>query len=79
MYSCCDSFCKSLPRQANTDEAVLVTWGILQGGRKELIHMSRGNEESEEGCFEYRTHAARRGLPTSPMVDEGGGDAVSGQ
>ena len=63
MYSSCDAACESLRHQANMDEEVPVTWGILRDARKALLHMNRGNKEREEGCFAYRTHAVRRGFP----------------
>ena len=58
------------------DEAVLVTWGILQDGRKVLIHMSLGNKESEEDWLEHLRDMVRRGLPTSLSVTTDAAKAV---
>ncbi len=72
VYLFCDAVYESLRQQANMDEAVLLTWRILQDGRKVLIHMSLGNKESEEDWLEHLRDMVRRGLPTPLTVTTDG-------
>jgi len=48
-------------------EAVLVAWGFLEDGRRELIGVSLGNQESYSAWKEFLEDMAKRGL-NEPML-----------
>ena len=72
VYLFCDGIYESLRQQAQMNEAILVTWGILRDGRKVLIHMSLGNKESREDWLEHMRDMVRRGLPAPLTVTTDG-------
>lgn len=67
-----DAVYESLRRQAGLQQAILVTWAILQDGSKVLLHMSLGNKESERDWLEHFRSLVRRGLPTPLSVTTDG-------
>jgi len=72
VYVFCDAVYESLRQQAQVNEAILVTWGILSDGRKVLLHMSLGNKESREDWLDHLRDMIRRGLPLPLTVTTDG-------
>ncbi len=58
-----DGVYESLRRLAGLREGILVAWGILEDGRKVLLHMALGNRESYEAWRDMLRDMKARGLP----------------
>jgi transposase-like protein len=69
-YLFCDAIFESLRRQG-AKEALLVAWCIDSQGRKQLLHLTVGNKESEAAWTEVFRDLLSRGmrLPTSVTTD----------
>lgn len=72
VYLFADAVCESLKQQAGCAQAVLVSWGILRDGSKVLLHMSLGNQESQESWLEHFRSLVSRNLPTPLTVTSDG-------
>jgi len=70
-----DALYESLRLRAGVKEAVLCAWGILRDGRKVLLHMSLGNQESLDAWLELLRNMVGRGLrvPLSITADGASG------
>lgn len=66
-----DALYESLRLRAGAKEAVLCAWGILRDGRKVLLHMMLGNQESLDAWLELLRNMVGRGLrvPLSVTAD----------
>jgi putative transposase len=53
-------------------EAVLAAWGILQDGKKALLHLAPGTKEDTASCREFFRDMRRRGLPDPLLVASDG-------
>jgi transposase-like protein len=75
-YLFMDAVYESLRRVGNVKEALLCAWGICRDGRKVLLHLSLGNEESSAAWREFVRDMQRRGLPIPTMITSDGAPAL---
>lgn len=59
-------------------EAVLVAWCMTWEGRKVLIHIAPGTQESRECCYEFIQEMRRRGLSEPVLVVSDGAPGLIG-
>ncbi len=62
MYLVLDAVYEPVRAYVNTNEAILVAYGILSDGRKVLLHMALGNKESYDCWMELLRDMVKRGL-----------------
>jgi len=61
-YLFLDAIFEPLRRQGRTKEGILCAWAVLAGGRKVLLDMTLGNQESYDNWLEFLRGMVRRGL-----------------
>jgi len=71
-YLFLDAVYESLRQQAGLKEGVLVAWGICRDGRKVLLHMTLGNQESLQAWLEMLRDMVRRGLRVPTLITTDG-------
>lgn len=62
VYLVVDGVYEAMRRYGNTRDGLLVAWGILEDGRRALIHIEVGNRESYESCLGFLRGMLARGL-----------------
>jgi transposase-like protein len=75
-YVFLDAVYESLRQQGHLKEALLVGWAICRDGRKVLLHMALGNQESLPAWRDFIHHMTGRGLRTPTLVTTDGAPAV---
>ena len=66
-----DAVYESLRLQAGAKEGILCAWGILRDGRKVMLHMALGNNESLEARLGMLRNMVERGLRVPLSVTSG--------
>lgn len=72
VYMVIDAVYEAIRPYIETNEALLVAYGILTNGRKVLLHMELGNKESKDFCVGFLRNMAGRGLPVPLAVTSDG-------
>jgi putative transposase len=67
-YLFLDAAYESLRQQGGGKEGVLVAWAICADGRKVMLHLALGNNESYPNWLEFLRDLVRRGLRTPVLV-----------
>lgn len=57
-------------------EAVLCAWGIIEDGRKVLLHLALGTKEDTASCTAFFQDLKRRGLPDPLLAVTGGASGL---
>jgi putative transposase len=57
-------------------EAVMAAWGILEDGKKVLLHLAPGTKEDTASCKEFLQDLRRRGLPDPLLVASDGAPGI---
>lgn len=71
-YLFVDAIYESLRRQGGAQEALLCAWGICADGRKVLLHLALGNQESHADWLDFLRGMVARGLrPPLTMTSDG--------
>jgi transposase-like protein len=63
IYLFVDAIYESLREQGGPKEAVLCAWGICEDGRRVLLHLALGNQESHADWLDFLRDMVARGLP----------------
>jgi transposase-like protein len=72
VYLVVDGVYEAMRRYGHTRDGVLVAWGILEDGRRLLIHLEVGNRESYESCREFLRGMVARGLRAPVLATSDG-------
>jgi len=72
VYLVVDGVYEAMRRYGNTRDGLLVAWGILEDGRRLLIHLEVGNRESYESCLGFLRGMMARGLRAPVLVTSDG-------
>lgn len=62
VYLVVDAVYETIRPYIQTNEAILVAYGVTTDGRKVLLHMDLGNKESYDFCREFFRNMVKRGL-----------------
>lgn len=71
-YLFLDAVYESLREQGGLKEGVLVAWGICADGRKVLLHLALGNQESYDHWLDFLRDMVTRGLQTPVLITTDG-------
>lgn len=72
VYLIVDGVYEAMRRVGNVRDGILVAWGILEDGRRLLLHLELGRRESYESCASFLRGMQRRGLRTPVLVASDG-------
>lgn len=72
VYLIVDGVYEAMRRLGQVRDGILVAWGILEDGRRLLIHLEVGNRESYESCVGFLRGLKARGLPDPILVTSDG-------
>lgn len=75
-YLFMDGLYEGMRLHKSRKEAILVAWGVLRDGRKVLLHLALGNQESEAACTAFVRDMVKRGLPSPTLVTTDGAPAL---
>jgi transposase-like protein len=75
-YVFLDAIYESLREQGGLKEALLCAWAICRDGRKILLHLDLGNQESLSAWREFCRDMVKRGLPVPTLITTDGAPAV---
>lgn len=73
-----DAVYESLRLQAGAKEGILCAWGILRDGQKVLLHMTLGNNESQDAWLAMLRNMVERGLRIPLSVTSDGAAGLIG-
>jgi len=71
-YLFLDAIYESIRKQYGVKEGILCAWGICRGGKKVLLSLGLGNQESYEDWLEFLRDMVKRGLPVPTFVTSDG-------
>jgi len=71
-YLFLDAVFEALRRTGQSKEGVLCAWAILTDGRKVLLHLALGNQESYDSWLDFLRDMVRRGLKTPLTITTDG-------
>lgn len=72
VYLVVDGVYEAMRRLGNVKDGILVAWGILEDGRRMLIHLEVGNRESYDSCLSFLRGMKARGLRDPVLVTSDG-------
>jgi putative transposase len=72
VYLVVDGVYEAMRRFGQVKDGILVAWGILEDGRRMLIHLEVGNRESYESCLGFLRGLKARGLRDPVLVTSDG-------
>lgn len=72
VYLIVDGVYEAMRRLGQVRDGLLVAWGILEDGRRALIHLEVGNRESYESCVGFLRGLKARGLRDPVLVTSDG-------
>lgn len=72
VYLVVDGVYEAMRRLGHTRDGILVAWGILEDGRRVLIHLELGNRESYDSCRDFLRGLKARGLRDPILVTSDG-------
>jgi putative transposase len=72
VYLVVDGVYEAMRRLGQVRDGILVAWGILEDGRRLLIHLEVGNRESYESCLALLRGLKARGLRDPVLVTSDG-------
>lgn len=72
VYLIVDGVYEAMRRLGQVRDGILVAWGILEDGRRVLIHLEVGNRESYESCVGFLRELKARGLRDPVLVTSDG-------
>jgi len=72
VYIVVDAVYEAIRPYIQTNEAILVAYGVTTDGRKVLLHMDVGNKESYDFCREFFRNMVNRGLKMPLSVTSDG-------
>lgn len=72
VYLIVDGVYEAMRRLGQVRDGILVAWGILEDGRRVLIHLEVGNRESYESCVGFLRGLKARGLPDPVLATSDG-------
>lgn len=75
-YVFLDAIYESLREQGGLKEALLCGWAICRDGRKILLHLDLGNQESLSAWREFCRDMVKRGLPVPTLITTDGAPAI---
>lgn len=68
VYLIVDGVYEAMRRLGHVRDGILVAWGILEDGRRALVHLELGNRESYDSCLSFLRGLKRRGLAEPLLV-----------
>lgn len=68
VYLIVDGVYEAMRRVGNVRDGILVAWGILEDGRRVLLHLELGRRESYESCLAFLRGMQERGLKVPVLV-----------
>lgn len=72
IYLVVDGVYEAMRRLGHVRDGLLVAWGILEDGRRVLVHLELGNRESYESCLGFLRGMKARGLQDPVLVTSDG-------
>ncbi len=72
VYLVVDGVYEAMRRLGRVRDGLLVAWGILEDGRRVLVHLELGNRESYESGLAFLRGMKARGLPDPVLVTSDG-------